>query len=114
MNIIKKENRVYFNDKDIAFGNISIHETFIKIEMIRIIPQFRGKGLSRKFFTSILQYIQQNLTCKKILLSPMPINNGGEEQRLEFEELVNFYKKFNFKISEEKSQEEPYLMVKYL
>ena len=114
MNITRQDNRVYFNDNNISFGNISIHESFIKIEMIRIIPQFRGKGLSRNFFTTILQYIKQNLTCKKILLSPLPINNGGEELRLEFEELINFYKKFDFKISEEKSQEEPYLMVKYL
>jgi len=111
MEIIKKENRIYFNDNDISFGNISIHDTYIKIEMIRIIPEYRGQGLGHKLFIFIINYIRKNFNCKKIILSPLPIKTGGDENILNLEQLVIFYKKFGFKMSEETTKEEPYLMV---
>jgi GNAT superfamily N-acetyltransferase len=110
MNIIEKENRIFFED-NCSYGNISINNTLIKIEMIRVLPKYRGKGLASKLLKLILVYIQKHFTHAKIVLSPLPISTGAEEKKLNLEQLISFYKEYKFQESNEKSREEPYLMV---
>jgi len=114
MKIEEKKNRIFFDD-DLSHGNITIYETLIKIEMIRVTPEHRGKGLASRLLNNIIEYIKKNFTHSKVILSPMPILTGGkEEQRLNLEQLIKFYEKHKFKKSKEKTREEPYLMDLYL
>ena len=114
MTITKKENRIFF-DNIFSHGNISIHERSIKIELIRVNDEYKGKGYASKLLETIVQYIQDNFQQKKIILSPMPISTGGKSDiLLNLEQLIKFYKKYKFTESDEKTREEPYLMVRYL
>ena len=114
MNITKKENRIFF-DNNISHGNISIYKDYIKIELIRVNEESKGKGFATKLLKNIIQYIQDNFQQKKIILSPMPISTGGQSDTLlNLEQLIKFYKKHKFTESDKKTREEPYLMVRYL
>jgi len=114
MKIQEKENRIYF-DNHTAYGNISIHNDYIKLELIRVHAQYRRKGFARELLDKIIQYIKENFIQKKVILSPLPISNGGNKDTiLNLPKLITFYKKNNFIESKEKTQDEPYLMVRYL
>jgi len=114
MKIIEKENRIYF-DNHTAYGNISIHDEYIKLELIRVHAQYRRKGFARELLDKIIQYIKTNFIQKKIILSPLPLSGGDTNNTvLNLPKLITFYKKNNFKDSPEKTRDEPYLMVRYL
>ena len=114
MKIKEKENRIYF-DNQTAYGNISIHNEYIKLELIRVHAQYRRKGFAKELLDKIVQYIKENFIQKKIVLSPLPLGNGDpNETVLNLPKLITFYKKNNFNESQEKTREEPYLMVRYL
>jgi len=115
MEIMKKDNRVYFKEKNTSYGNISISENTIKIELIRVIEEFRGKGFASQLLEKIMQYIQEHYKHAKVILSPMPIGFGGDDKsQFNLEQLIQFYKSHKFKESSEKTREEPYLMVRYV
>jgi len=111
MNITQKENRIYFKEGDISYGNITINDSLVKIELIRVNEKYRGKGLAAKLLKKMIQYIQKHFHHVKIVLSPMPIGFGGpKESKLNLEQLIKFYKSHKFKESNLKTREEPYLM----
>jgi len=114
MNIIKKENRIFFED-DCSYGNISIDNNQVKIELIRVHEQCRGRGFASKLLEKMIQYIKDHYKHIKIVLSPMPLSRGGiNESILDLQQLIKFYKSHKFKESNEKTREEPFLMVRYL
>ena len=115
MEIIKKDNRIYFKEQNTSYGNISINQNTIKIELIRVIEKFRGKGLASILLEKIMQYIKEHYKHAKVILSPMPIGFGGDDKsQFNLEQLIQFYKSHKFKESSEKTREEPYLMVRYI
>ena len=114
MKIIKKENRIYF-DTNLSYGNISIHNDYIKLELIRVHEEHTGNGFASKLLEQIIQYVKENFLHKKIVLSSMPISIGGQKNKtFILQQLIDFYKRHKFKESNETTREEPYLMVRYL
>ena len=115
MNIIQKENRIYFKESNIAYGNISMNDNSIKIELIRVYEKYRGRGFATKLLEKMLQYIKVHYKHAKIILSPMPIGTGGQnDSKLSLNQLIKFYKHHNFQESKEKTREEPFLMERYI
>ncbi|MDB2405561.1 hypothetical protein N9W00_01360 [Arcobacteraceae bacterium] len=70
MNIEKVDNKVFFNFKSISFANITIEQEHINIELIKVIPEHRGKNYASQILVTILEYIKMNFSyTKKIQLS---------------------------------------------
>ena len=115
MNITRERNRLYFNKRDFAFGNITLHKNTIKLEMIKVLPTYRGHHLASSLLVEIIEYIKNHCVQTKIILSPLPIVTCGMNgKHLTLEQLMDFYKRHKFVESNEKTREEPYLMVRYL
>ena len=115
MKITRKNNRLYFNRKDIAFGNLTIHNDTIKLELIKVLPEYRGHHLASRLLKEIIDYVKNHCEQTKIILSPLPIASSGmTDKHLTLQQLIDFYKRYDFKESNEKTKEEPYLMVRYL
>lgn len=115
MNINQKENRIYFNENDTSYGNISIKDGLVKIELIRVNEKYRGQGLASKLLEKMIQYIKNHYHHVKIVLSPMPMSFGGANESIfSLEQLIKFYKNHKFKESKNKTREEPFLMERYV
>lgn len=114
MKINQKENRIFFNENNMFYGNISVNNGLVKIELIRVYEKYRGKGFATKLLQKMIQYIKNHYKHVKIILSPMPISSGGDESMLNLQQLIKFYKKNKFTESSEKTREEPFLMERYL
>jgi len=111
MKITKKDNRIYFDYKDISYANINIKDTFVKIELIKTQPKHRGQKFASKILNYIINYIKINFKdISKVILSPLPLDTNG----LKLNELISFYTKYNFIKSNNCSRSEPYLMVRYI
>ena len=93
MKIIKKENRIYFEYKDISYANISINNDFIKIELIKTNTPYRSKGFASKMLVYIIDYINKHYKSKtKIILSPLPLDHNC----FNIEQLISFYSRYKF------------------
>jgi len=111
MKITKEKNKIYFDFEDKSSANINIKNDFIKIELIKTELKYRGQRFASKILKYIIGYIKINFkSIKKILLSPLPLDING----LDLNELISFYKRYNFKKSDMPSREEPHLMVRYI
>ncbi|MEA3354734.1 MAG: GNAT family N-acetyltransferase [Campylobacterota bacterium] len=113
MEILKKNNRIYFNDNNKAFANISIDHTNnrVKLELIKVIPDYRNRKIATNLMSNILQYISRNLyDINTIILNPLPLDGNG----LSHEKLITFYRKFGFTMLLHGNRNSPYLMLKNL
>ena len=111
MRVDTNNNRVYFNDNNIALGNITIDVDTATIELIKVLPQYRGKKLARNLLTKIIEHIKINFkNIDKITLQPLPLDSTG----LRLNDLIAFYKKFQFNKSINTSRCNPNMLVKYL
>ena len=111
MKVDTTKNRIYFNDDNIALGNITIDVNTATLELIKVVPQHRGKKLARKLLTKIIEYIKNNFkNINKITLQPLPLDSTG----LSLNDLIAFYKKFKFNKSTNTSRSNPNMLVKYL
>jgi GNAT superfamily N-acetyltransferase len=105
---VKNNNRIYFNDKNKAFANITIDGDKVNLELLKVIPAHRAMGLAKELMYKIMQYIRYTLfKAKQITLNPLPLDSSG----LTLDELILFYTKFGFKRSYLYQRESPYHMV---
>lgn len=110
MKILKKEDKILFNNNDISFGNLSINNDVLTLEIIKTLPAFRNQKYGTKTLKGILEYISKEIKYKKIYLNPLPLDSNG----LRLEGLIIFYEKFGFKKSSKANISYPYLMEKKL
>lgn len=105
---VKNNNRIYFNDKDKAFANITIEGDSVNLELLKVIPSHRELGLAKDLMYKVMQYIKYALfKAKKVTLNPLPLDSTG----LSLDELIIFYKKFGFERSYLHQREFPYHMI---
>lgn len=96
MKIRKTNNKIYFNYEEKSFGNITVSDNCATIELIKVIPSFRGARLATRTLLNIISYIRVNLkNITKIELTPLPLESNG----LNYDQLVGFYKKYGFQKS---------------
>lgn len=94
MKITLEKNKIYFNDADKAFANITINDTLVYLELIKVDVKFRGRSLATELMIKILEYIKTNYKdITHIALNPTPLDSNG----LNLEQLIIFYEKFGFK-----------------
>ncbi|NVJ53504.1 MAG: hypothetical protein HWD90_07395 [Campylobacteraceae bacterium] len=110
MKILKKKDKILFNNNDISFGNLSINNDVLTLEIIKTLPAFRNQKYATKTLKGILEYISKEIKYKKIYLNPLPLDSNG----LKLEKLITFYKKFGFTNSSNADISYPYLMEKKL
>ena len=111
MKVDTTKNRIYFNDDNIALGNITIDVNTATLELIKVVPQHRGRKLARNLLSKIIEYIKNNFkNINKITLQPLPLDSTG----LSLNDLIAFYKKFKFNKSTNTSRYNPNMLVKYL
>ncbi|MEA3353315.1 MAG: GNAT family N-acetyltransferase [Campylobacterota bacterium] len=107
MKIEIKNNKIYCNYFGKAYANITNNRFYATIEIIKVDPQFRGKKIATALLSSIIKYIRQNIkNIKMIVLSPLPLDSNG----LKIEQLVNFYKRYNFSPINNPPIHSPYMM----
>ncbi|RXJ89134.1 hypothetical protein CRV01_10990 [Arcobacter sp. CECT 8983] len=110
MKVLKKKDKILFNNNDISFGNLSINNDTLTLEIIKTQPAFRNQKYGTNTLKGILKYISKELKYKKIYLNPLPLDSDG----LKLEKLITFYKKFGFIKSNRADISYPYLMEKEL
>lgn len=111
MIINSMKNRIYFNNDNKAYANISIKKHTIIIELIKVLPEYRNKHLATNLMKDILAYIKQILKdIKRVILSPLPLDTDG----LKLNALMKFYQNFGFKQSKYHDIYAPYKMIKTL
>lgn len=110
MKFLKKQDKILFNNNDISFGNLSINNDVLTLEIIKTLPAFRNQKYGTKTLKGILKYVSLELKYKKIYLNPLPLDSDG----LKLENLIVFYRKFGFKKSNKADISSPYLMEKKL
>ena len=111
MKITKINNRIYFNDNECAFANITLHEKehLAYFELIKVKKEFRHQGKASILFEKVLLYVKEN-GFKIIELNPFPLERGA----LNIDELIEFYTKHGFMKSPKMDRAKPYLMCKQL
>lgn len=111
MKVLIDKNRIYFNENDKAFANISIKKKVLTLELIKVPNKFRKKHLASKLMKDVLLFIKNNLSDKrKLILNPLPLDSTG----LKLDALICFYKNFGFKNSKSHTLSDPYKMIKVL
>ncbi|WP_417332050.1 hypothetical protein [Halarcobacter sp.] len=110
MKVLKKKDKMLFNNNDISFGNVSIKNDTLTLEIIKTQPAFRNLKYGTETLKGILKYISKQSKYKKIYLNPLPLDSNG----LNLEKLISFYKKFGFKKSSKADISYPFLMEKTL
>jgi GNAT superfamily N-acetyltransferase len=107
MKIIKENNKITFNDNNIALAHISLthKDSAVFLELIKVDEKCRRRKCATILMYKILTYLKEN-GYKKIALSPLPLESHG----ITLEELINFYTHFGFKKSQTKNRAYPYLM----
>ena len=106
MKIKKVNDRIYFNYNNKSFANVSIKGNNIKLELLETLPKFRNSHFASNLMQDIINYLKSLDTYKMIYLNPLPLDRFG----LELEDLIKFYKKFNFYESSKKDIHCPFLM----
>jgi hypothetical protein len=111
MKVDTTNNRIYFNENNIAQGNVTIGVDTAILELIKVVPKHRGKKLAKSLLTKIIKHIKCNFkNIDKITLQPLPLDSTG----LSLKDLIAFYKKFKFNKSTNTSRSNPHMLVKYL
>lgn len=113
MKVERKNNKIYFNYFDRAYATISLDKNTqsISIDIIKVEPPFRRIGIASMIIKEILDYIRLFFsTFKEVILSPLPLDKDGAK----LVHLINFYKKFGFRLTKTSDISQPYLMTKTL
>lgn len=110
MKVLKKEDKMFFNNNDISFGNVSIKNDVLFLEIIKTLPAFRNLNYATNTLSGILSFVKRERKYKKIYLNPLPLDTNG----LNLEKLICFYEKFGFIKSSEANRAYPFLMEKNL
>jgi len=111
MKIIKEKNKIYFNDNNISFANVTIDykTNIVFLELLKVVPEYRNSNLAKNILTKIIAYIK-SIGYKLINLNPLPLDRNG----LNLDQLIDFYKKFNFISSSNYDRAYPYMMSRVL
>ena len=111
MEITKKNNKIYFNDNDIATANLSVKKRSqaVYLELIKVDKRYRRKKYATKMIYGVLDYLKEN-SYTYISLSPLPLEADG----ISLDELISFYEYFGFRRSIDADYTYPYLMEKTL
>ncbi len=106
-----EKNRIFFSEGNKAFANITVNERnkSVYFELLKVVPKYRNCHLATKLMIKILTFIKEK-GYHSISLSPLPLDLSGPN----LEELILFYKKFGFDLSENRNTTYPYLMSIYL
>ncbi len=109
MDIKQKNSKIYFNDDNKSFTNITINKKTNSafIELIKVLPKYRNNKLATKLLRKVIEYLKV-LGYKLISLNPLPIERDG----LNLNQLIVFYRNFNFVSSSRYNRTYPYLMNK--
>lgn len=111
MKIEKRTNKIFFNNQNRAYGNITIENDTATIELIKVLPEFRGKNLAASLLEYIIFYTKKNLrNIRKIELTPLPIDTNG----LKINQLVKFYERHGFRKSYSTDRFNTNLMSQYI
>ena len=107
MKIISKNNRIYFNDEDKSFINITTNSKTNSafIDLVKVVPEYRNNKLATNLMNKVLNYIKSK-GFNIVSLNPLPLDQDG----LNLNQLIKFYKKFDFLQSAKKDISYPYLM----
>lgn len=82
------------------FGQSEIKGTIAVIQMIRIYPQFRKKGLAKAYMWLILKALKENLNVDYVLLQAYPVEIKRDDKKAfekEKSHLEKIYTKSGFK-----------------
>ncbi len=111
MKIIREDNKIYFNNDDKSFANVTINtkKNSVFLELIKVLPTYRKNHLASRMLSTVMKYIK-NLGYKIINLNPLPLDMNG----LNLTELINFYQKYNFKSAIIQDRAYPYMMSRNL
>jgi GNAT superfamily N-acetyltransferase len=108
IDIVQKNNKIYFNHDKISFGNISIKSDIVTINMIKVTKGYRNKGYATKLLKAMINYITiKLLNIKSIILSPLPL----EFDAMTLDSLIKFYSKHGFSCVLNPPKHSPYLMI---
>ena len=111
MNVNRIDNKIFFNDEEKAFANITIGKYSVKIELLKVEQAYRGMKLASNLLSKIISFIKTNiLHVKEIVLSPLPLEKSG----LNIDELISFYERYSFIKPYTTPISEPFRMVKYI
>jgi GNAT superfamily N-acetyltransferase len=111
MKIDTRNNRIFFNDLDKAYGNISIENNIATIELIKVNQNFRGLNLAAKLLQYIISYVKKYFkNINKIELTPLPIDTNG----LKIDQLISFYERYGFRRVYSSGTYNTYLMNQYI
>lgn len=103
-----KNNRIFIRYRQVAFLNANIHdETTIFIDLLKVKREYRNKNYAKTILENSIDLFEK-MGFKQIKLNALPLDSKG----LNFEQLKDFYKKFNF--FEINSQDNKNQMIKYL
>lgn len=102
-----KNNRIFFNEEDKAYANLTLigDKDLAHLELIKVEPKYRRMHLATHMMEKLLSYIDKR-GYTNIELNPLPLDLTG----MNLNQLIGFYKKFGFKLSNSKSRSTPYLM----
>lgn len=75
----------YLDDKPIGCGRVRTNNNYAKLERIAILKEFRGKGFGKELTNFLIDY------CKKKNVKRIILHSQSH--------VVDFYKKFGFKIA---------------
>lgn len=111
MDIIEKNNKIYFDNDNKSYGNITLENDSATIELIKVLPEYRGGRLGSSLLSQIIEFISENFEfIRKIELMPLSLDKNG----LDHSQLMSFYERYGFNQSPVTTKHRPYLMVKHL
>lgn len=110
MKVLRKSDRMLFNNNDVSFANVSINNDVLTLEIIKTEPRFRNLKYATNTLKGVLRYLSKHKEYKKMYLNPLPIDANG----LNLDKLISFYEKFGFTKSRSANRTFPFLMEKNL
>lgn len=102
-----KNNKIFFNEEDKAFANLTFDKNnkSIHLELIKVVPKYRRMHLATLLMKELLLYVDRS-GYTYVDLNPLPLDKQG----MNLKQLMVFYEKFGFKLSENNPKYSPYLM----
>lgn len=67
MKVLKKEDKMFFNNNDVSFGNVSVKNDVLFLEIIKTLPAFRNLNYATNTLLGILSFVKRDKNIKKFI-----------------------------------------------